>query len=154
MAGFFKRALGAETTLSPREEMKEAVAYFVVMMNWSASGDIDDAVMNATLNTIARCNLFADNNQEEDLQLLIRLEDKLKADANGNAAHYARILERDDWKYTAASLMADVMMADGLAEQSEINVLLTLATDVGIPEAELEAIVATTRALRRTWTEE
>lgn len=151
MIGHLKSNFGERPQTPTRQEMKEAIAYFVLFMNYSGSGEIDDFVINTTLNSLARCKLFADNTQDEDLNLLARLEGKLKEDAGKYAVEYSYVLEHDDWKYTAAALMADVMMADDVAEDSEIELLSNLADDVKITSDELQAIVATIRALRRAW---
>ncbi|MEQ1868304.1 MAG: tellurite resistance TerB family protein [Micropepsaceae bacterium] len=147
---FLKRTFGGGASLSPREEMKEAIAYFVVLMIY-ADGSVEDSEIAAARSTLARCHLFNDNSADEDFDLLRRMESKMQADAEGAAEHYAGILGSGEWKYTAAAIMCDIMLADGDVGDDELHLLTHLASTVGIDTAELEAMTATISALRRSW---
>jgi len=150
MVGFLKKTFSGGDSLSARDEMKEAVAYFVVLMIY-ADGSVEDEEVNAAMGTVGRCRLFADNTNEEDFKLLQKMERKMNQDAEGNAEHYAEILRKDDWKYTAAAIMTDIMLADGDMDADELHLLNHLASKVGIEEGEIDAMVATIKALRRAW---
>lgn len=150
MVGFLNRVLGSGNTLSSREEMKEAIAYFVVLMIY-ADGTVEDEEVRVAMGTLSRCGLFTNNTNDEDFELLQNMERKMNQDAEGNAQHYANILTRDDWKFTAAAIMADIMLADGNIDSDEIHFITHLAIKAGIGDEELEAIVATVKALRRPW---
>lgn len=152
MAGFLTRAFGTADAATPREQMKEAVAYFVVLMIY-ADGSVEDEEVVAARSSLARCRLFSDNTTDEDFKLLQKMERKMNQDAEGNADKYSSVLERENWKYTAAAIMADIMLADGDADEDELALLEQLSGRVGIESEELVAITATVRALRRQWRE-
>lgn len=151
MAGFLRRTFGGGNDLSMREQVKEAVAYFVVLMIY-ADGTVEEAEVQAAMGTMARCGLFGDNTNDDDFRLLQRMERKMNEDAEGNAEEYAAILLAEDWKYTAAAIMTDIMLADGEIDSDELHLLSHLASRVGIDNSELNAMTSTVRALRRRWT--
>lgn len=150
MAGFMKRTFGGGAELSARDEMKEAVAYFVILMIY-ADGEVEETEVNAAQGSLCRCQLFSDNSIDDDFKLLQKMETKMLQDAEGNAEHYAEILKKDDWKYTAAAIMTDIMLSDGDMDADEAHLLQHLGTKVGIEESELEAMTITIKALRRSW---
>ena len=147
---FFKGALGGKTVTSPREQLKEAVAYFVIMMIY-ADGAVEQSEINSAQASLARCGLFGDNTVEDDFALLVRMEKKFGKDPEGFAAEYAQILNTDNWKYTAAAILVDVMLANGDVDEDEQGLLVGLADTVGIDRADLDAIVGTISSLRRPW---
>lgn len=151
MGGLLSRAFGGAREGSPRQEMKEAIAYFVVLMI-HADGSVGDDEVNVAMGTLARCRLFSDNTNQEDFALLTRMERKMQQDADGLTGHYAQVLAQDGWKYTAAAILSDIMLSDGDIDQDEVRLLKMLCDRAGITEDELDAIVATVRAMRRAWT--
>jgi uncharacterized tellurite resistance protein B-like protein len=148
--GFFKGAFNNKTATSPREQLKEAVAYFVIMMIY-ADGAVEQSEINSAQSSLARCGLFSDNTVEDDFALLVRMEKKFAKDADGFAAEYAEILKTDNWQYTAAGILVDVMLANGDVDEDEQTLLAQLADTVGIDTGDLDALVGTIAALRRPW---
>lgn len=149
---FFTGAFGKKADLSPREQMKEAIAYFVIMMIY-ADGAVEQSEINAAQASLARCRLFGDNSIDEDFALLVRMEKKFDQDPETHAAHYAEVLSHDNWKYTAAAILVDIMLSNGDVDDDEQALLLGLARQVGIDPADLDAMVGTISALRRHWSE-
>lgn len=150
MVGFLRKTFDRDNAISAREQIKEAVAYFVVLTIY-ANGTVDDREVRTAMGSLARCALFANNTNDDDFDLLQRMEKKFGQNAEGNAAHYAQILEQDDWKFTAVAIMADVMLADGEADADEMHLILHLASQLTMSEAEVENTLSTLRALRRPW---
>lgn len=147
---FFKGAFGSKTEATPREQMKEAIAYFVILMIY-ADGAVEQSEVNAAQASLARCRLFGDNTIEDDFALLVRMEKKYSSDPEVYTSQYAEILTRDNWKYTAAAVLVDVMLSNGDVDRDEQALLQELAGVVGIDTDDLDAIVGTLSALRRDW---
>lgn len=150
MSGFLRKAFGGGDALSARDEIKEAIAYFVVLMIY-ADGSVEDEEIHAARATMSRCGIFSDNTVDEDFKLLQRMEQKMRQDAEGNANKYAQILKKDEWKLTAAAIMTDIMLADGSIDSDEQHLLTHLASKVGIESTEINSIIATIKAMRRAW---
>ena len=147
---FFKGAFGSKTEISPREQVKEAIAYFVIMMIY-ADGAVEQSEINSAQASLARCGLFGDNSVDDDFALLVRMEKKFDQNPEGYAQQYAEVLNHDNWKYTAAAILVDVMLANGDVDDDEQSLLLNLAHTVGIDPSDLDAMTGTIAALRRHW---
>jgi uncharacterized tellurite resistance protein B-like protein len=142
----------AEDELVPlvREHVKEAVAYFVVLMIY-ADGTVVKEEVDAAVGTIGRGRLFNDNSNDENFELLQRMEQKMTANEIGNTRFYGSILAKSKWKYTAAAIMVDIMLADGDVDLKEHGLLTRLADNAQIGQNELDSITSTIKALRRSW---
>ena len=149
---FFKGAFSNKTAATPREQVKEAIAYFVIMMIY-ADGAVEQSEVNTAQASLARCGLFNDNTVDDDFALLLRMENKYAKDPDTHAFDYAEVLAREEWSYTAASILVDVMLANGDMDENEQSLLLSLSDKVGIEHSDLDAMVGTISALRRRWTQ-
>lgn len=146
---FFKKKT-EPTQPDARELVKEAIAYFLVLMTY-ADGSADDSEINTAVATLNRSYLFANNSVDDDYALLAAMEARMREDLEGYGDHYASILAGSDWKYTAAAMMCDVMMADGSIDEDEEHLLKELAARAGIAADELDGVFSVVLAMRRGW---
>lgn len=151
MTGFMDRPEDEHAPLS-RESVKEAIAYFVILMIY-ADGEVGKQEVDAAVATLGRCHVFSDNSNDEDFALLQRMEQKMSDNEIANTRFYGAVLARSKWKYTAAAIMADIMLADGDVDLKELGLLSRLADSAQIDQKELDAITSTIKALRRGWAE-
>ncbi len=150
--GLFKKGLSLSGERPPRQQVKDAVAYFVIAMIY-ADGDVEDSEVNTAQSSMARCGLFGDNNLEEDFALLVQMEKKYARDSQRFANEYATILKEHEWQYTTAAILIDVMLADNNIDDDEVGLLKELAAMLGLSDDELDAMLNTVMALRRPWTD-
>ena len=130
-------------------DVKEALAFFVLLMIYASSGEIDEDAIESSLTTLERCGLFKDDTRDDIFQLLVMVEKKVVSDDKLDEAAYFHTLQYDEWNLTALAMAADVMMSDGVSEDSEIELLTGLARDAQIGTEDLRAIYGTVHALRR-----
>lgn len=120
--------------------LHEAVAFLIVDMIW-ADGEVNARELDHARSSMARCRLFADSSIEDDKALIKRMEAASQEDRVGNRDHYSAILRESPWRFSALAIMADIMTADGVMDQREINVLLKAAEVQGVSEAEIMTII-------------
>jgi len=119
------------------------VAHFRVLMI-----HIDDKV-NVTFSPKARGRPFSGNSRNEDHQLLMPMEVKMRAVAEGCAARYALVFGHNGSNHSAIAIVPDTMLADGAASEDKQHLLGELAALAAMSLSEVDDLTDTANALRR-----